>query len=324
MESNRRQRPQPDKQRRRQNGQAPPRGRPDGQARPAVRRTRPASQQPRRRRRRGKRTLHYLLLLIFVLSAGVILSLTVFFQIEEVTVTGGERYRPEEIIALSGIEVGENMLRLRANEIEAELLAAFPYLATVNVQRRFPPRVELVITQYYPEIAVMDERGELALLTLDGKVLERGDLLVPHYLPFVRGIALGDTQPGEGLGGAENPDNQERLVMLRYLFEAADEVGFLPITNVDVRDRLNMRILHEARLILELGSEADLHYKLTFLHHVIENEVEANAQARLDISNARDRRLIRRDGRVENGEFIPFEIAVPDVLFTHPNLEPEE
>ena len=317
-------RPPPEQKRGRRAGQAPAPPRRGGPPAGGSAARRPPGRQLRKRRRRGKRTLHYLLLLIFVLSAGITLSMTVFFQIEEVVVTGGERYNPEAVVEVSGIAVGENLLRLRTGQIEEEILAAFPYIATVRVARRFPPRVELILTEYRPEIAVMDEDGELAFLTLEGRVLDRGDLFLPPDLPFVRGISLGDHLPGQALGGREDPENEERLVMLRYLFEAAEETDFIPITNVDVRDRLNMRIVHEARLVLELGSEADLHYKLTFLRHVIENEIEPNAQARLDVSNVRERQLVRRDGRVEGGEFIPNEIAVPGALITQPDPEPEE
>jgi len=255
-------------------------------------------------------------LLIFVLAAGVVLSVSFFFQISNITVIGVDRYSPGQIIEVSGIQIGDNMLRLDTGQIVEDILYAFPYIASVRVQRRIPPRVEIIVTQYQPEIVAV-ANGEMAFLTLQGKLLERGSLVPPVGIPVVRGLNFRNFQPGQVIGGAENPENHERLVMLRYLFDAAYSVDFLPITDVDVRDRLNMRVVHEGRLLLELGSEADLEYKLTFLHYVIENHVGPEVQARLDISNARERRLIRRDGRVVDGEFLPGGIFDLDEITTY-------
>lgn len=70
-----------------------------------------AHKKRRRRRRRGKMTLHYIFLLFFLLAAGITLSLTVFFEVESISVIGTDKYTQEEIIATSGLQVGENLFR---------------------------------------------------------------------------------------------------------------------------------------------------------------------------------------------------------------------
>ena len=260
----------------------------------------------------------------FILGAGITLLMTVLLQIEEIVVTGGaDRYHPEEIIEVSGVEVGTNLLRLRTGDIEQELRSAFPYIESVRVRRRLPHTVELALTQYQPQAALVYHDG-LAFITLEGKLLERGARDLPTGLPLVRGVSLEDHQPGEILGGQEHPGNEERLIMLRYLLEAAERVDFPPITDVDLRDRLNIRVIHEDRLLLELGSEADLEYKLTFLNHIIQNEVSPTAQASLDASGVRHRRIVERGGQMINGEFFPDEILTPHVLAEQELIDEEE
>lgn len=267
----------------------------------------PARQQARRRERRtGKRTLHYLLLLLFLLGAGAVLSLTVFFKIQEIQVMGVDRYEPDDIIAVSGIQKEDNLLRIPAAQVEEDILAAFPYIESVKVARRFPPRVELQVIQCIPYAAALDG-DTLALITREGKLLETGglgELYLPPEIPVIQGLELAGFAPGTLLGGEEHPDNQERLRMLEYLFNAAEQIGFGPITNVDVSDRLNMKMVYEARLVLELGSEADMEYKLTFLQEVIGN-LGPEDQARLDATNVRDKRILVKWGKVEQGVFTP-------------------
>jgi len=261
--------------------------------------------------------------LLFVLGAGTVLLMTVLLQIEEIVVTGADRYDPSEIIEVSGIEAGTNLLRLSTGTIEEELRNAFPYIESVRVRRRLPHTVELALTQYQPQAALIYHDG-LAFIILEGKLLERGARDLPPGLPLVRGISLEGREPGEMLGGQEDPGNEERLIMLRYLLEAAQRTDFPPITDVDLRDRLNIRVIHENRLLLELGSEADLEYKLTFLNHVIQTQVSSTAQASLDASGARHRRIIKREGRMINGEFIPDEIMSPHDLAMQEQTDEDE
>jgi cell division protein FtsQ len=234
------------------------------------------------------------------------MSLTFLFKIESVQVIGADRYRPDEIAAVSGIGIGDNLLRLDTGAIEQKILGQFPYIETVAVKRRFPPRVELVVTRSVPSWAAFSE-DEVALITKEGKLLEKGDLLVPPEIPVVRGFELEGVTPGAFIGGEEDPENAERLRMLSYLSEAARKTGFPAITNVDLTDPLNMTIVYEARLLLVLGSESDLEYKLTFIQEVI-GDLGEEDQARIDASAAaRDKQVLVKWGRLENGVFTPRE-----------------
>ncbi|MGI6404823.1 MAG: cell division protein FtsQ/DivIB [Oscillospiraceae bacterium] len=273
----------------------------------------PARQQARRKKRRtGKRTLHYLLLLLLVTGAGAVLSLTVFFQIEDIQVIGVDRYEPDHIIAVSGIQKEDNLLRIPTQEVEKRILDAFPYIESVKVVRRFPPRVELQVTQCTPAAAVLDG-DRLGLITREGKLLETGDLYIPPEIPVIKGLTLQGFSPGDLLGEEDHPENQERLRMLDYLLDAAEKIGFGPITNVDVSDRLNMKMVYEARLVLELGSEADMEYKLTFLREVI-NDLGPEDQAKLDATNVRNKRILVKWGKVEEGVFTPLPGSAKQIL----------
>lgn len=52
--------------------------------------------------------------------------------------------------------------------------------------------------------------------------------------------------------------------MLKSLVDAVEETGFERITLVDFTDRLNMLLVYDNRVMIELGSQANLPYKLKF------------------------------------------------------------
>ena len=276
------------------------------------RRAAPHTNAPRRRRRRRRSNLHYPVLITLVAAAGIALALTFLFRIETIRVIGSDRYSPSDIIEASGIIAGDNLLRLNSQEIEEAILGQFPYIESVRVRRRFPPAVQLVVTQSTPAYAVRTVRG-IALITEEGKLLEVGETLIPPPdLPVITGLVTDGFSPGQRIDF--DPENAERLVMLRYLYEAAENTAFGKITNVDVSNRLNMTLVYEDRLLLVLGSEADLEYKLTFLREVI-NDLKPDDQARLDASNSADRRILVKWGKLEDGRFIPYTIVGYDEIF---------
>lgn len=268
-----------------------------------------AHRKRRRRRRKQNRVLHYLVLLIFLVGAAAGLSTTVLFKIEEIEVIGVDRYTPDEIAAASGVHLQDNLLRIDKKEIETQILEQFPYIETVETRRKLPPKVEIAVTQAAP-VGAIAEGDELLLVGANGKVLERGRMLVPNDVLLVKGVDAGSAQPGDFLGEYEpkKPETeaeiaaeekrkeqaemvQEKLGMMQYLLRAIEESDFTGLTNVDLTDRLNIRIMYEDRILLELGSENELPYKLYFVKYVLEHSIAPDAVGVLNATEAAKRRI---------------------------------
>lgn len=284
------------------------------------------SQKKRRRRRTGRQTLHYLLILLAAAAVLAILSLTVFFKIEKLEVTGNTKYADEEILAQSGVNIGDNLFRVSQSAVQKVLTEKFPYIEGVKLKRSFPPRLTLEITQAKPLGAVNTAAGYV-VIGRSGKILETGVHMLPDNVTVVNGMYLSLAEVGHRLGevvskgditysadvasemeawrrekaekpGAKAEDKEkewrtrsaeseeENFKMLTYLVEAVEETGFGKITLVDFSDRLNMRIVYDGRILIELGSEADLPYKLKFVQKLLSDELPADYQGRLDASTA--------------------------------------
>jgi len=235
----------------------------------------------RRRPRGGRKGLHYALLTVFVLGLGAFLCLTVLFEVEEITVVGSDKYTAEEIIAASGIEPGDNLFRVPAGVIERELAARYPYIEKVSLHRLFPPSIEIRIEQSVPSVA-LSSGDELVLITRDGKVLERGMILLSADLLLVHGLDVTGREPGDYLGGG---DEGSGLIMINYLLGAMEETGFTGLTNLDITDRLNMHVMYENRLSLQLGTEANLPDKLRLIRLVVEEKLYPGAHGILDAAD---------------------------------------
>ncbi len=240
----------------------------------------------KRRRRAGNRTLHYILFTIILLSASVILSLTVLFEVTTISVSGVDKYPPEDLVRDSGVVTGENLFRVDHNAVRENLLTKYPYIDTVTIRLRPPHEIKLELTGCMAAGA-LKEGGDYVMITANGKILERGLLYIPENIPLILGLNTNGAQPGKILGMSEDGKTQDQniadaLRMLDYLFKAVEETGFGMPTNVDLTDLYNMKIIYENRLLLNLGTESELVAKLNFLKNMIEEQLSGDAQGLID------------------------------------------
>ncbi|MBR1555037.1 MAG: FtsQ-type POTRA domain-containing protein, partial [Oscillospiraceae bacterium] len=96
-----------------------------------------ASSRRIRRRKRG-RSLYAFLVVILAFAIIVTLSMTVFFNIRIIRVTGNAEYEPEYIVEKVGVSEGDNMMRLSLPELEQNAEEQLLNAESVTIRRQFP------------------------------------------------------------------------------------------------------------------------------------------------------------------------------------------
>ncbi len=263
-----------------------------------------------RRRRTGRQTLNHLLILIVAAAIFAVLSLTVFFKIEEIGVEGSTRYAAEEVIQASGVKPGDNLFRISAKTVTKRLLEAnLSYVDMVKLKRVFPAKLVIEIIEATP-LGAVDTAAGYVVIGQTGKVLELGAQTLPEGTTIVTGMYLYDPQVGRKLGEGYDPKEEaeaaeqesEGFTMLSNLVEAVEHTDFQGITMVDFTNRLNMIVVYEDRILVELGSHGDLEYKLSFVKRVIEEELDPSFQGILDASLAATSHEVWRSGHQDISE----------------------
>lgn len=166
---------------------------------------------------------------VLVLLAGGLLAAsahqllkTTPFPVQKVEVRGIQRLTREEIVALAGVSLGQDMLALRLKTVGSQV-AANPWVADVRIQRFFPGTIAVNITERQP-VAVVN-MGLLYYLDGQGepfKPLNLGDKL--DY-PVVSGLSEEDLN--------SDPDGaREVLKNACSLIEALKEQGSFILADV--------------------------------------------------------------------------------------------
>ena len=228
--------------------------------------------QRRKKNRRKKLIIRATLCAIFLI-AGVILALTMFFNISEITVTGDTVYSVDDIIEKSGVQIGDNLIFVSKNKINEQIATELPYVGSVKIKRHLPTSLELIITKTDAVYAVVIN-GYYTLLDENGKVLEKDLEYVGENIILLN---LGEEISAE-TGKTITTSDEVYLEKLFSVRSAYVECGIEDITAIDLSDVYDIKLVYQGRITIELGetNKENLSKKLALGKAALETQNEEN------------------------------------------------
>ena len=202
----------------------------------------------------------------------IILGTSGFLRVAEITVDGATTYTDEEIIAISGISIGDNLLFLDAGVAERRILVAMPFINAVNVSRSPPDSVRIEVTES-AAIASLEFRNTVILIDSTGRVLQNTDR-APAGLIEIWGIVPADAAEGSRLRAEQGGELQ-----LQYMIDvlaALEREGIqhsVSYLDVSIISSLNFGYMERFRVML--GGPNDLRQKLRTLPGAVAGVEEA-------------------------------------------------
>ena len=226
------------------------------------------SQAPKKKKRRKKNmSLYYFMIFVFVSSALVILSLTVFFKVEKITVSGSSTYSKEEIIAASGIRIGNNLIRTDTKKAEQDILNTLVNVDTVKIKRKLPSEIKIEVTPTVAS-AIVEYNGTYNVISKNGKVIEDKLSAPKSNLIVIVGYDPENVELNKVIKSKD--ENKDRIV--KQLLEEFKELNFTNITKIDISDRMNIKFTYQDRIEVELGTSSELSYKVKFIKAIIDEK----------------------------------------------------
>ncbi len=256
---------------------------------PPQRKPRPTGQQPQQRRpmtkseqnrshsmqryreTQIKRLISYAVIALVVVGVLIALSLTVLFPINQIVVVGSGYYPNEQVVSASGLELGENIIRCKADQVSDTLLKSLPYIDHAEVKRSISGKVTITVTETTGKYAVL--HGEqCVILNEEGKVLEIASAEKAVNYAVVMQASVDNPVPGTKAVFSGDV-SLEKLLMLGNSLAAA---SIDKITAIDLTNMSDVIVTYDARLKLQLGTLSGLERKLALAQRVITRENELN------------------------------------------------
>ena len=228
--------------------------------------------QRRQKIRRKKMIIRYLIGVVF-LCIGVVLALTLFFNINKIVVTGDKVYSEKEVIEASDINIGDNLIFFSKEEVNSEITKDLPYVGSVKIKRRLPSTLEIVVTKTEAYMATAKD-GYYIVLDKNGKVLEKDLEIIGENVILASLGEINSVEVGEIISLKE----EKVFTKLNDIIKECENVGITEITSVDLSDIYNIKLVYQGRIKLELGEtdENNLNSKLALGKAAIDKQNAEN------------------------------------------------
>ncbi len=235
--------------------------------------------QTRRRFRGGSYVLYYLLVAVIIIIVLIILANTVLFNCKQIEVSGMQRYTADEIIDVSKIRKGDNLLHVDTAKAAENIESGLAYVESAKVERSFPTGIVITVAEAEKWYCI-NQFGVKAVISRGGKILEKGS---SQGLVEVTGYEAESLETGTRLTSKV----EGKKTIPEQILKAADKAGITDIDSIDMTDRFDINVLVEGRITLELGGISEIDAKMQAARSIIdkENEISPNANLTLLLSN---------------------------------------
>jgi cell division protein FtsQ len=201
-----------------------------------------ATEQVKKKKKRRKK--HYLL-------KGVLAALAVFgayklltsplFDIQSIRVENNEYYTSEQVIAMTGVGLGDNIFRVSTRDVRNNLLAD-PYILSVKTKRGLPSEFVVRIVER-EESAFVSDGGEYVIIDENGLVLRRAK--AAPLLTELGNLNIVEAEAGRPLVAEENAALTDTLDLLKKVKNEELYFKKVDISNIIVRAYIFDRLICE-------------------------------------------------------------------------------
>ena len=193
-----------------------------------------------------------------------------YFVVKSVIVNGSETYSSAEIKASCGISEGDVIFFVRAADVRKRLAPSYPFIRTVEIEKEYPSGVNVIITEEEP-VYCFEYDGEFFVMSREMKLLEKSTEkeritgkfknVKPVTVPPVYKAVLSDR-----LLFVSEKDTRH---VGEVLYELYGWSGYDKISEIDISNRFDIRIVYDGRITVRFGSKSGFLSKLKFAEGII-------------------------------------------------------
>lgn len=193
------------------------------------------------------------------------------FRITGFEVQGKTRYSAEQVVQAAGIAKGRNIFFRGRENAQAAVCEKLPYIGKAEIARKLPGTVVIKVSETAAYCA-MKEGGSLLLLDRHAKALDRKAAGSQGKLPVLLCASPSKAAPGSVIEfeTPAEPSTQtgepltqpsafnDTLLCYFAVIKAIDESGIKDITQLDLRDTMDVRLGYQSRINIIVGAPENM------------------------------------------------------------------
>ena len=239
-------------------------------------------------------------LIIVALVFFVVIAFNSLFNINTVEVKGisaAVPYTAEDVKEFLSIDADTNLITYDKRRAERSLLYQFPYIEKIDINKRFPSTLEIVITENKGTLYI-NIGEDVFILSSGGRVLEitedpfyDGKSRMQLITPDVKRCVCGEDIV------FEHPDT---LSIMSAITEQLDKYELTDkMTRMDITDKFDVRLMYDNRFEIKFGTFENPENKIKLFSTMIKNKIWEDTTGIIDISDGSEA-LVKFTGNVAN------------------------
>ncbi|MCL2086786.1 MAG: FtsQ-type POTRA domain-containing protein [Oscillospiraceae bacterium] len=238
--------------------------------------------RPSSRNRKGNYIIYYILIIMLAMSVLLMLSVTVLFPIQSVSVMAAEddvSFTPDDIIAFADIKMGDNLITYDTAEIEQRIFENFAGLDSATVNKQLPGTINIVLVSGVPYAAV-GNLSEYLIISENKRIISKQN----SSGGLIEILGYGAQEPVEG--GFIVSENERKHPLMTELITDIERAGLEGIKSIDISDTADIKLDYFGRVVIILGAGDDLYTKLITAAGLLNSDyIDKNAYGTLRVSN---------------------------------------
>jgi len=236
----------------------------------------------KRRRNRGRFGFLFKFLCALALVVALTVGITVFFRVESIEVSGNSRYTQEDVIAATGIQIGDNMYHMNKYDVANHVLQQLPYIRELSIRRSLPSTMVIrvvewdAVAQILPDMTSTQSGAarEAWLISAGGKLLEPA----PEDSPAIRISGLTALMAQAGTMLDVSTEEQAKLDAALLLLAALEEQDLMEkVSDVEVTStRINLRYMDQFQVKLPING--DFRYQMKVLEAGVRETINRHGE----------------------------------------------
>ncbi len=215
------------------------------------------------------------ILTIFAVAFAIFLGLSIFFKVEQVTVSGNSKYSEWSVYEASGIQEGDSLLFFGEATAGSKIIDTLPYVTKVRFEIKLPGTVHIIIEEAAVAYSVQSEDGSWWLMTSQGRLTEQVNAAVAGNCAKLEGVQLRTPVVGQNAVALETGEGSvtgaDRLMVgLEIMAQLEASELFGKVTRIDVSALQNLQLWCGQQYQVKLGDSSRLDYKIAAVKSAME------------------------------------------------------
>lgn len=234
-------------------------------------------------------------IVMLAVVAAIVLGVAIFFRVNQIQVQGNRIYSEEQVVKISGVETGDNLLTMNRAAVAGNIYANLPYVQTVSVGRVLPDTIVIKVQESEIAGLAKSDTGSQWYINAQGRVLGSSLEDFDGQVIELTGFTLVAPAPGSDAVASEGmEENMQAALSVLAEMEGTGLIGLT--TSINSEKSFDILLLCADRYEVRLGGSDQMEYKIWCLQEVVDR-LDDYQTGIIDLTMAAD----------QNVRFIPWE-----------------